>query len=142
MGMIKIKDYKKIILDWTSNKRNLKGKEQGLITFFENGFKNTGIPDNVYFGGNNTDISFITGGIYLIAYNHKGGEQGIWMIQDKIHCELSDNIIQKQVKSTKNCEYKLYWVHFEELEELKNINENNLVWESYKRASYVIKNTP
>lgn len=139
--MIKIKDYKKIILDWTSNKRSLKGIEQDLIKFFENGFKNTGIPNSVYFGGNDTAISFIIGGIYLMAYNHKG-DKGIWMIQDKIHRELNDNIIQTQIKSTKNCEYKLYWIHLEELKELKNINENNLIWESYKNASYVIKNTP
>ncbi|WP_154698183.1 hypothetical protein [Clostridium botulinum] len=39
--MIKTKDYKKIILDWTSNKRKLKEKEEDLIQFFENGFKNT-----------------------------------------------------------------------------------------------------
>lgn len=140
--MMKIKDYKKIILDWTSNKRKLKGKEQDLIKFFGNGFKNTGIPNNVYFRRNNTAISFITGGIYLIAYTYRGEEQGIWMIQDKIHSELSDNIIQKPVKSTKNCKDKLYWIYFEALDEVKGINENNLVWESYKRASYIIKNTP
>ncbi len=139
--MIKIKDYKEVILNWTSNKKSLKDKEDDLIKFFENGFKNTGIPSEAYFGGNNTAISFIIGRLYLIAYCHKS-DKGIWMIQDKIHPELKNNIIQKQVKSTINCEFKLYWIHFEQLSELSYINENNLVWESYRRASFIVKKTP
>lgn len=141
--MIKIKDYKKIILDWTSNKRKLKEKEEDLIRFFENGFKNTNIPSDVYFGGNNNAISFIIGGIYLLAYVHTGESKGIWMIEDKINNTLnSSSIIQEEIKSTKKCENKLYWIHFKNLNELRNINENKLVWESYKRASSIIKNTP
>lgn len=124
------------------NKRKLKGKEQELIRFFEKGFESTGIPNKVYFGANNSSISCIIGGIYLCADAHTGEDCGIWMIEDKIHNNLSSSITQKEIKSTKNNSQRLFWIHFKDMNHLESINNNDMLWNSYRRASYIIKDTP
>lgn len=136
-----MKDYRKIILNWTHNKRRLVGKEELLITLFEKGFANTSIPSKVYFGSCERSISFIMGGIYLIGYIYSGSEKGIWMLQDRRHKGIKEGIIQTETKSAKNFEKKIYWLHAENIEDLNYINQDKNIWESYYNASYLISYT-
>ena len=50
-----------------------------------NGFKNTSVPEKAYFGSNKSAISFLIGGIYLLAYVNTGEDKGVWILQDTMH---------------------------------------------------------
>lgn len=136
-----MKDYKEVINKWIKNKK-IENNAKLLINFFRNGFLFTKYPKKTYFGSNNFSLSFIIGGIYLLAYVHKGNDKGIWMLQDRIHINLKDDIFnQHEVKSTSNLKTKLYWLHTQNIEILNFINENDVIWDSYNNASEIIKIT-
>lgn len=134
-------DYKEVINSWLKNKK-IKKSSVLLTYFFRNGFIFTKHPNKTYFGTTNSSISFIMGGIYLLAYVHSGSDKGIWMLQDRMHNKLdSPTIIQREVKSTKNSEIKLYWLHVKNIEDLQFININDLIWDSYRNASEILRTT-
>lgn len=136
-----MKDYKEVINKWIINKK-IKNDAKLLINFFRNGFIFTKYPKKTYFGSSDFSLSFIIGGIYLLAYVHKGNDKGIWMLQDRIHSNLKDDMFnQHEVKSTKNLEKKLYWLHTQNIKNLDFINENDEIWDSYRNASDIIKTT-
>lgn len=137
-----MKDYKEVIHKWIKNKI-IQNNAKLLINFFRNGFIFTKYPKNTYFGSSNSSLSFIMGGIYLLAYVHKGGsDKGIWMLQDRIHSNFKNDMFnQHEVKSTKDLTIKLYWLHTKNIDNLNFINDNDAIWDSYHNASDIIKTT-
>lgn len=136
-----MRDYKDVINKWIINK-TIENNAKLLINFFRNGFLFTKYPKKTYFGSSDFSLSFIVGGIYLLAYVHKGNDKGIWMLQDRIHSNLQDDIFnQHEVKSTKNLKIKLYWLHTQNIKNLDFINKNDVIWDSYHNASDIIKTT-
>lgn len=136
-----MKEYKEVINKWIINRKTSIDEKQ-LCNFFKNGFIFTQYPNKTYFGSRDFSISFIIGGIYLLAYVHRGNDKGIWMLQDKIHSDLKEDIFdQHEVKSTKNSEIKLYWLHMQDIKNLNFINDNDEIWDSYHNASGIIKTT-
>lgn len=133
-----MKTYGNIVHDWVYNKRKFVDNADLLVEFFKNGFEYTTIPEKVYFGTSKSAISFIMGGLYLMACTTT---QGIWILQDTIHKELDNYFVQKIVGSTKNHTPNLYWLNFEDIGTLESINTNLNVWKSYEKASSIVNNT-
>lgn len=133
-----MKSYISVVHDWVYNKRKLADKEELLVDFFKNGFIHTNIPEKVYFGANKSSISFVMGGIYLIACTKS---RNIWMIQDKIHKKPAKYFFQAMIESTKNASNPIYWLRADNIDMLKLINENVDIWKSYEKATSIILNT-
>lgn len=128
-------DWKKIIDEWTKNKRD-KSLNPDLKDLFEKAFSNTLLPEKSWFGfpPSKNSLGLFFGRVMLVG-----------MFQDTIEIIIDDDISEKigfsarVVGSSKSNGELLYWVSTSS-NNLKDLITNELIWKHYKVASLKVDN--
>ncbi|MGJ8745916.1 HNH endonuclease [Polaribacter sp.] len=132
-----MRDWNKIIDEWTLRKRN-KSINPDLKNFFEKAFQNTLIPEKSWFGfpSSKNSLGLFFGRVMLVG-----------IFQDTIEIIIDDDISEKigfptrVVGSSKSNGELLYWITTSS-SNLKKLTENELIWKHYKVASLKVENYP
>ena len=128
---------------WTNNVSSLKEFDSEFDLFFSKIINLAYYPERAFFSSNKNTISVVIGNLYLGVYIHSGKDEGIGMIVEKDFTDIH-GIKCSPIKSTlaSTSKHKLFWLWIKELPNLKNILNNQSVWDSFKLASELVIETP
>jgi 5-methylcytosine-specific restriction endonuclease McrA len=128
---------------WTNNVNSLKEYDLEFDLFFSKIINLAYYPERAFFSSDKNTISVVIGHLYVGVYIHSGENEGIGMIVEKDFTDIH-GIKCSPVKSTlaSTSKHKLFWLWIKELPNLKNILNNQSVWDSFKLASELVIETP
>ena len=133
-------DWKKEIDNWISLKvENFQTVRKDFYSLFEKAFENTVFPEKVWFGipPSKNSLSLSLGSVFLLGSVRDGA---IWILVD---CDLSDVVPYRCeiVKSSIHSGTNLFWIEARN-ENVKEISNNQLIWEHYRIASAKVLRAP
>ncbi len=135
-------DWQTNVQKWLINRRTINNDlSDDMVRFFQEAFENTKYPNKSWFGLHKSGISLVIGGIYLAAIHLAGDDQGIWLLVEKDHPQLTD-IEFLPVKSTRRSEQFLVWAHSPKFLSVKSFLSSQDIWKSYSAASGKIQSFP
>jgi len=129
--------------NWIAKRTKLKKYKSKILSFFENIINFVAFPEKAYFGTNKNTINIVSGHLYLGVYIHSGKDKGISMTVEQEFKNI-EGIFCKPIKSTlaKTSPKILFWLSIPKLSNLQNILKNKNIWESFRKASKILVNTP
>lgn len=132
-----------VITEWLNSKKTLQNYSKLFEYFFEKAIFYAKNKEKTYFGFKKNSLSLLVGGIYLSAWVSSGIDKGLWMLLDNRLTNILNNeeFSISIVKSTKNLDFKLYWLHTNNPLNLQIINNSIDLWESFSKASLRIFQT-
>ena len=125
-----------IINQWIAKHPKHSKHKADLIDVFSKAFSCTYFPSKAYFGLTKkwSSLSLVTGNIYFFAID---SGNGCWLL-------VSDNTFNYSfaeyhiLRSSLSFNSPLYWLKLLDLNRMGELVENNELWNSYTRATYLI----
>lgn len=136
-------NWQEQVKKWVNRVNSLKEYDSEFVLFFSKIINLTYYPERAFFSSNKNTISVVIGNLYLGVYIHSGEDEGIGMIVEKDFIDIH-GIKCSPIKSTlaSTSKHKLFWLWIKDLSNLKNILDNQSVWDSFNLASKLVIETP
>jgi len=123
--------------NWIGSSRNIeKNLAKSFIRFFTLVFGNTSCQERAWFGIHTSRASLVVGGIFLAAIIKSGKDKGVWLLLK--NPPVIDGWQSWDTRSTQAGPDPIKWFHTSHFEQVVDILDNPLIWESYRIASIQI----